>query len=114
MPRCAPLSLFTLSKGTHADETRAPQNVIAVYIGTGVYVVCYVGYTLYEYLWLKKRHHLVPLREVDLDTDAVWGPGEGARVREKEALAREERDAADVANGRRVRVFMRKVGRVVG
>ena len=41
-------------------------------------------------------------------------PGEGARVREKEALAREERDAADVAEGRRVRVFVRKVGRVVG
>lgn len=50
-----------------------------------MYVVLYAGYTLYEYLWLRKRTHFVPLNEVDLDTDAVWGPGEGRRIRAEEA-----------------------------
>ena len=36
-----------------------------------MYIVCYIGYALYERFWLGKRQHMVPLLEVDLDTDAV-------------------------------------------
>lgn len=61
------------------------QNVLATYIGLALYVVLYAGYTLYEFLWLRTRTHFVPLSEVNLDTDAVWGPGEGRRIRAAEA-----------------------------
>lgn len=87
--------------------------MVATYIGVGVYLACYAGYTVYERLWLEKRTHMVPLAEVDLNTDAVWAPGEGARVRAEEVAEREKRDAEDVAGGRRAKVFLRKVGRVV-
>ena len=76
-----------------------------------MYIVCYIGYALYERFWLGKRQHMVPLLEVDLDTDAVWGPGEGVRIREKEAAEAEQRDAEDIAKGRRARVWARKAGR---
>ena len=66
------------------------QNVVATYIGVAVYIVAYFGYWAYELFWLKKRSHMVPLTEVDLDTDAVWRPGDGARIREEEAEEREK------------------------
>ncbi len=87
------------------------QNVVATYIGLAVYIACYIGYWLWERFWLKKTQHMVPLMEVDLDTDAVWGPGDGVRIREEEAEEREKRDAADEAQGKRVKVWFRKVGR---
>ncbi|RPD67528.1 hypothetical protein L226DRAFT_452760 [Lentinus tigrinus ALCF2SS1-7] len=89
------------------------RNVVATYIGLAVYIACYIGYWLYELLWLRKTQHMVPLMEVDLDTDAVWAPGEGVRIREEEAAAWEKRDATDVAEGRRARVWVRKVWRVL-
>ncbi|RDX47758.1 hypothetical protein OH76DRAFT_1353813 [Lentinus brumalis] len=87
------------------------RNVVATYIGLAVYIACYIGYWLWERFWLKKTQHMVPLMEVDLDTDAVWGPGDGVRIREEEAEEREKRDAADEAQGKRVKVWFRKVGR---
>ena len=78
-----------------------------------IYVVCYAGYWLWERFWLGQRRHMVPLAEVDLDTDAVWGPGEGVRIREEEAAARAKRDAEDVAQGKRVKVYLRNIGRYV-
>ena len=87
--------------------------MVATYIGLAVYIACYIGHWLYELLWLRTTQHMVPLIEVDLDTDAVWAPGEGARVRAEEAERREKRDAADVAQGRRVRVWGRQVWRVL-
>ncbi len=94
----------------HAHD-RSVQNVVATYIGLAIYILCYAGYWLYERLWLKQRQHFVPLKDVDLDTDAVWRPGEGVRIREQEAVARAKRDADDIARGRRVRVYFRKIGR---
>jgi len=54
------------------------QNVAATYIGVTLYLVLYVGYTLYERFGLGICRHFVPLLEVDLETDAVWKPGEDA------------------------------------
>ena len=88
------------------------QNVVATYIGVGLYALCYAGYTLYERLWLKQRTHMVPLLSVDLDTDAVWGRGEGVKIREQQALERAARDNADVAAGQRMRVFARRLWRI--
>ena len=78
-----------------------------------VFIATYIGWTLYELLWLRKRQHFVPLMDVDLDTDAVWRPGEGARVREEDQAAREKRDAQDMASGRRWRVWARSVLRYI-
>lgn len=49
--------------------------MLATYIGLALYAVLYAEYTLHEHS-LRKRVRLVPLREVDLDTGAVWGAGE--------------------------------------
>ncbi|KJA17730.1 hypothetical protein HYPSUDRAFT_146045 [Hypholoma sublateritium FD-334 SS-4] len=61
-----------------------PRNVVATYIGVALYIVLYSGYTLYERFVLGRTTHFVPLKEVDLVTDAVWGPGEGAAVRARD------------------------------
>ncbi|TCD68645.1 hypothetical protein EIP91_010300 [Steccherinum ochraceum] len=68
-----------------------PRNVVATYIGVALYVVLYIGYTVWERFLQSPRppHHFVPLMQVDLDTDAVWRKGEGELVREKE---REEKE----------------------
>ncbi|KAI0684368.1 amino acid permease-domain-containing protein [Earliella scabrosa] len=95
------------------QEPFSARNVVATYIGVAIYVVCYAGYWMWERLWLGQRRHMVPLAEVDLDTDAVWGPGEGVRIREEEEAARAKRDAEDVARGRRVKVYLRNIGRYV-
>ncbi|KAI0355508.1 hypothetical protein OH77DRAFT_1496201 [Trametes cingulata] len=91
----------------------SPQNIVATYIGLVVYIACYVGYSAYERFWLGKRTHMVPLMEVDLDTDAVWKPGEGVKMREREAEERAQRDEEDIANGKRTKVMLRRVGRYV-
>jgi len=59
------------------------QNVVATYIGVALYIVLYVGYTLYETVYLGKplKRHFIPASAADLDTDAVWAPGEGPVVR---------------------------------
>lgn len=60
------------------------QNVVATYIGVALYIVLYSGYTVYDRFYLKRTTHFVPEHEVDLITDAVWGPGEGAAILEKD------------------------------
>ncbi|KAF8432981.1 amino acid permease-domain-containing protein [Boletus edulis BED1] len=60
------------------------RNVVATYIGVVLYVVLYVGYVAYERCVLGKRTHLVPLLEVDLETDAAWKLGDAVRFREEE------------------------------
>ncbi|KZT06560.1 uncharacterized protein LAESUDRAFT_736951 [Laetiporus sulphureus 93-53] len=67
------------------------RNVVATYIGVALYILLYVGYTLYELLFLGKWDHFVPLLHVDLDTDAVWGPGEGRLVKERELQEKQQR-----------------------
>ncbi|KAI0638672.1 amino acid permease-domain-containing protein [Trametes polyzona] len=91
----------------------SPQNIVATYIGLAVYVLCYVGYWVYERFYLGQRTHLVPLMEVDLDSDAVWRKGEGVEMREKEAEERAQRDMDDIAQGKRTKVLLRRVGRYV-
>lgn len=66
------------------------QNVVATYIGVALYVVLYLGYAIYERYGLGIRQHFVPLLEVDLQTDAVWKPGEGAMIRDHEGKDEEE------------------------
>lgn len=68
-----------------------------------LYVILYTGYTLYERFWLHKGQHFVPLREVDFDTDAVWLPGQGETVREKDRVEDEERREEIKAKGVRGR-----------
>ena len=111
--RSFPRPYFRLHE-TELTDGRIGQNIVATYIGVAVYVVCYLGWWAYEYFWLKKRQHFVPLKEVDLDTDAVWPHGEGLRIRQEEQEAREKRDAQDLADGKRFRVWARQVSRYVG
>lgn len=61
-----------------------PQNIVASYIGVALYIVLYAGYALYDRFVVRSPRHFVPLMQVDLDTDAVWRPGEGQLIREKE------------------------------
>ncbi|KIJ13360.1 hypothetical protein PAXINDRAFT_81447 [Paxillus involutus ATCC 200175] len=62
------------------------KNVVATYIGVVLYIVLYAGYTAYEWFALGKRQHFVPLLKVDLDGDAVWKRGDGARIRGQDEL----------------------------
>ncbi|KIP02036.1 hypothetical protein PHLGIDRAFT_79723, partial [Phlebiopsis gigantea 11061_1 CR5-6] len=77
------------------QEPFSARNIVATYIGLGLYIVAYVGYTLWARFVVRAPHHFVPLDEVDLDTDAVWAPGEGAAVRAREADAQRMQDEAD-------------------
>lgn len=74
------------------------KNVVATYIGVALYIVLYLGYTIYERFGLGIRQHFVPLLEVDLQTDAVWKPGEGAMIRDHEGKD-EEGTAVSVTPG---------------
>ncbi|KAG9317894.1 amino acid permease-domain-containing protein [Chiua virens] len=65
-------------------EPFSVRNVVATYIGIVLYIVLYVGYIMYERLVLGKRQHIVPLLEVDLESDAAWKAGDVARLREEE------------------------------
>lgn len=60
---------------------------MATYIGIVLFVGLYVGYIVYERYALGKWTHIVPLLEVDLDTDAAWKAGDAARLREEVAVA---------------------------
>ncbi|EGO02342.1 hypothetical protein SERLA73DRAFT_49618 [Serpula lacrymans var. lacrymans S7.3] len=60
------------------------KNVVATYVGVCLYIILYLGYTIYERFVLKKTQHFVPLLEVDFETDAVWKPGQGDVVRERD------------------------------
>lgn len=73
------------------------QNVVATYLGVALYIVLYGGYAAYERFGCKVERHFVPLLEVDLDKDAVWESGEGAKVRQRDAL---ERKAQEMNNRR--------------
>ncbi|KAI1791056.1 amino acid permease-domain-containing protein [Ganoderma leucocontextum] len=110
------LAVAMLAAEGYASVVKQPfdwRNIIATYVGVVVFIATYVGWTAYELLWLRKRQHFVPIMEVDLDTDAVWRPGDGARVREEDQAARDKRDAQDLAEGRRWRVWARSVLRYI-
>lgn len=72
---------------------------MATYIGVGLYIILYGGYTLYEKFIMKKSLHFVPLAEVDFVTDAVWQPGEGDAVRERDRAIDQERKEALLVRG---------------
>ena len=79
--------------------------MIATYIGVALYVILYGGYSLYERFWLGRRVHFVPLHEVDLDTDAVWTPGDGARVRARDELEAKNKSLSNPETSGIVRVW---------
>jgi amino acid permease len=68
---------------------RVPQSIVATYIGLAVYIILYVGYAIYQRV-TTQAPYFVPLLEVDLDSDAVWGKGEGAAIKEHEAQERKD------------------------
>ncbi|KAM5542466.1 hypothetical protein V8D89_003925 [Ganoderma adspersum] len=110
------LAVAMLAAEGYASAVAQPfdyMNILATYIGVAVFVATYVGWTAYEFFWLRKSQHFVPLLDVDIDTDAVWGPGDGVRVRAEDQAAREKRDAQDLAEGRRWRVWARGVLRYI-
>ncbi|KAG2142748.1 amino acid permease-domain-containing protein [Suillus bovinus] len=78
--------LMFIAEGYSAikEQPLEAKNVVATYIGVALYVVLYLGYTIYERYGLGIQQHFVPLLEVDLQTDAVWKPGEGAMIRDHE------------------------------
>ncbi|KAI9569258.1 amino acid permease/ SLC12A domain-containing protein, partial [Boletus coccyginus] len=81
-------TLMFIAEGYSAVEVQpfSARNVVATYIGVVLYIVLYVGYVAYERFKLGKRQHLIPLLEVDLETDAVWKTGDAARFREEDEL----------------------------
>ncbi|KAG2091954.1 amino acid permease/ SLC12A domain-containing protein [Suillus discolor] len=84
--------LMFIAEGYSAvkEQPLQAENVVATYIGVALYVVLYLGYAIYERYGLGIRQHFVPLLEVDLQTDAVWKPGEGAMIRDHEGKDEEE------------------------
>ncbi|KAF8555551.1 hypothetical protein OG21DRAFT_1410740 [Imleria badia] len=79
-------TLMFIAEGYSAIKVQpfSARNVVATYIGVVLYIVLYVGYVAYERFGLGRRQHLVPLLEVDLETDAAWKAGDAARFREEE------------------------------
>lgn len=75
---------------------------MATYIGVGLYIVLYAGYTIYDMFIRKSEHHFVPILRVDLDSDAVWKKGEGKLVREQEHEEKVRRLEAEDAAARGV------------
>ncbi|KAG1738782.1 amino acid permease/ SLC12A domain-containing protein [Suillus lakei] len=92
--------LMFIAEGYSAvkEQPFEAKNVAATYIGVALYIVLYLGYTIYERFGLGIRQHFVPLLEVDLETDAVWKPGEGAMIRDREGK-HEEGAAVPVTPG---------------
>jgi amino acid permease len=80
------------------EQPFSVRNIIATYIGLVLYILAYIGYGLYECFVMKAPHHFVPLMEVDLDTHAVWRPGEGKEVLAREAEEERLKDMADAAH----------------
>jgi len=94
------------------QEPFEAKNVVATYIGVAVYIVLYLGYILYERFALSRRKHFVSLEEVDLDTDAVWKPGEGKMMRERDAMAKARQSAAQESVPRWRRLIRRTIKHV--
>jgi amino acid permease len=90
-----------------ALEPFEARNVIATYIGFATFVLLYVGYALFERFRLGKTRHFVDLREADVDTDAVWGPG---RVRRDAEELVTKVEGAKRAGGGRAPVWRRVLG----
>lgn len=63
------------------------KNIIATYIGVALYLILYLGYSVFERFYERKWKHFVPVSEIDFVTDRVWNPGEGAAVRERDQQA---------------------------
>lgn len=61
----------------------------------------YTGYTIYEKFTLGKTSHFVLKSEIDFVSDAVWKPGEGEDVRERDREVYEKR-VKDLSAGRSV------------
>jgi len=70
------------------------RTVVATYIGVALYAVLYGGFSAYEKWYLKREFLVVPIHEIDLDTDAVWKRGEGELIRQQ------ERDAKEAGRGK--------------
>lgn len=80
------------------EQPFSVRNIVATYIGLVLYIVAYIGYALWEKWVIKAPHHFVPIMQVDLDTDAVWRPGEGKLVREREAGEERLKEEAEAAH----------------
>lgn len=93
-------TLMFIAEGYSAarQEPFNVKSVVATYIGVVLYIILYGGYTIYERCVLGKNQHLVPLLQVDLDTDAVWKRGDGIQFRERDAL--EQRTQGEVESGK--------------
>ncbi|KDR69445.1 hypothetical protein GALMADRAFT_1352458 [Galerina marginata CBS 339.88] len=72
------------------QEPFEARNVVATYIGVAMYITLYGGYTLYEKFVTGKKYHLVLTAAIDFATDAVWRPGDGDAIRERD---RQEHEA---------------------
>ncbi|KAI0076970.1 hypothetical protein K474DRAFT_1644184 [Panus rudis PR-1116 ss-1] len=87
------LSVLMFAADGYASVVATPfsvKNIVATYLGVILYIVLYLGYAIFEKLIYKSPHHFVPLSQADLDTDAVWKPGEGELVRQRERELKEK------------------------
>jgi hypothetical protein len=49
---------------------------------------------VYERVFKGKKNHIIGISEVDLLSDAVWGPGEGEGIRAKDLEESKERKSS--------------------
>jgi amino acid permease len=68
--------------------------VVATYIGVALYAVLFLGYMIYERFCEGKTRHFVPSAEVDLASDAVWGPGQGDQIRAQDKKESEKKESS--------------------
>jgi hypothetical protein len=57
------------------------QNILAAFAITALYIFLFCGFMAYERIFEGKTKHFIPMAEVDFETDAVWKPGQGDRIR---------------------------------
>ena len=71
--------------------------MVATYIGVALYIILFFGYMIYERFCEGKTTHFVPSSEVDLVSDAVWGPGQGDLIR-----AQDQKDSENKVSSMKV------------
>jgi len=60
------------------------RNILATYAIILLYVALFFGFMVYEKVFEGKTRFFIPTSEVDLKSDVVWAPGQGALIRAKD------------------------------
>jgi len=66
------------------------RNILSTYVILALYITLFCGYMAYERIFERKTKHFISKLEVDLVTDAVWGPDPAER---DQILAQDKEDS---------------------